>query len=248
MTTRRLTRRIVEALPVPSKGFQDYFDLELRGFHVRVFASGRRSYRFKFSVDGRQRVATIGGHGTSWTAEQARQEAEDLRCVADRGRDPIEERHLVELAAIEERRRRITVAELVTRWLTDGRAANSVKRDSSWDTDARKLKRHIVPLLGTIAVRDLTRGDIEEAQAKIARGATRIDEKTGFRGRAIVRGGKGAARSAVMSLSACLSWAVEQEIIAVNPAVRVRKERPRRRERFLSEAEVARLYRTKYCS
>src|SRR5262245_45338152 len=97
-TRRRLTRRILEALPVPADGCRDYLVTVLRGFPVRIFASGRRSYRLKYSVGGRQRVATIGEHGTSWTAEQARQEAEDLRRVVDRGRDPIEERHLMETA------------------------------------------------------------------------------------------------------------------------------------------------------
>lgn len=244
MARKKLIKRVVEALPVPAAGFADWFDTELRGFHVRVFASGRRSYRLKYSITGRQRVATIGEHGPNWTAEQARTEAEELRKVADRRRDPIEERASAESAVAEARRREITIQQLAERWLTQGRAANPAKRESSWATDARKLRRHIIPLLGTIPVGSLTKGDIESAQAKIAAGETKVDEKTGFRGRAIVRGGRGAARSAVMSLSACLSWAVDQEVIATNPALRVKKERARRRERFLSEKEAAALFDT----
>ncbi len=244
MPGKKLTKRVVEALPTPRAGFKDHFDAELRGFHVRVFASGRRSYRLKYSVHGRQRVATIGEHGSSWTAEQARDQAESFRKIADRRRDPIEERAEAERAEAEARRRAITVRELVDRWLIEGRAANPAKRESSWATDARKLRRHMVPLLGDIHIQNLTKGDIESAQAKIAAGATKLDEKTGFRGRAIVRGGRGAARSAVMSLSACLAWAVDQEIITANPALRVKKEKPRRRERFLSETETATLLDT----
>jgi len=245
MARKKLTKRVIEALPVPAEGFVDTFDKELRGFHVRVFASGRRTYRLKYSVRGRQRVATIGEHGSSWTAEQARAEAEALRMIADRRRDPIEERRLAERAEAEARRRDITLAQLIERWLSEGRSANPAKRESSWATDARKLRRHVLPLLGTIDVQNLTKGDIEQAQAKVAAGATRLDEKTGrVRGRAIVRGGRGAARSAVMSLSACLSWAVDQEILASNPALRVKKEKPRRRERFLSDLEAARLLDT----
>jgi integrase len=244
MAKKKLTKRVVEALPVPAQGFKDHFDAELRGFHVRVFVSGRRSYRLKYSVGGRQRVATIGEHGPSWTADEARGEAEELRKVADRRRDPIEEREAAERAEAEARRRAMTVEQLVERWLTEGRAANPAKRESSWATDARKLRRHIVPLIGAVPVQSLTKGDIESAQAKIAAGETKRDEKTGFRGRSIVRGGRGVARSAVMSLSACLAWAVDQEVIATNPALRVKKEKPRRRERFLSEAEAATLLDT----
>ncbi len=241
---RRLSKRVVEALPAPSVGFTDTFDSELRGFHVRVFASGRRTYRLKYSATRRQRVATIGEHGSSWTAEQARAEAEDLRKIADRGRDPLAEREAARQAQAAAQRRALTVSQLVERWLVEGRAANPSKRESSWATDARKLRRHIVPLLGSIPIQALTKGDIESAQARIAAGATKLDVRTGFRGRAIVRGGRGIARSAVMCLSACLSWAVDQEMLPGNAALRVKKERPRRRERFLSEAEAARLFDT----
>ncbi|GAM97855.1 integrase [alpha proteobacterium U9-1i] len=244
MTRKKLTKAVVMALPAPSEGFADYFDVGLRGFHVRVFASGKRSYRLKYTAGGRQRVATIGEHGPSWTTEQARTEAEDLRMVADRGRDPIAERMAAAHAAAEKERRTITVEQLVEKWLAEGRAANPSKRESSWSTDARKLRRHIVPLIGPISVQVLTKGDIESAQARIVAGDTKLDEKTKPRGRAIVRGGRGAARGAVMSLSACLSWAVDQEIIASNPAIRVRKEKPRRRERFLSEQEAGRFLDT----
>jgi integrase len=244
MTRKKLTKTTVEALQQPRSGFADHFDRDLRGFHVRVFASGRRSYRLKYTVAGRQRVATIGEHGASWTAEEARSEAEDLRRVADRGRDPIADRIAAARAVAEAERRAISVQQLVEKWLVEGRAANPAKRESSWATDARKLRRHIIPLIGWIPVQALTKGDIESAQAGITAGHTKVDEKTKRRGRAIVRGGRGAARSAVMSLSACLSWAVDQEIISSNPALRVRKEKPRRRERFLSEHEAGRLLET----
>jgi integrase len=244
MTRKKLTKTVVVSLAAPSEGFTDYFDKELRGFHVRVFASGKRSYRLKYAVKGRQRVATIGEHGSSWTAEQARTEAEDLRMIADRGRDPIAERMAAARAAAEAARRALTVGQLVEKWLVEGRVANPAKRESSWSTDARKLRRHIVPLIGAIPIQSLTKGDIENAQARIAAGDTKADVKTKSRGRAIVRGGRGVARSAVMSLSACLNWAIDQEFIGANPTLRVRKEKPRRRERFLSEQEAGRFLDT----
>lgn len=244
MTRKKLTKTVVAGLEAPSEGFTDYFDKELRGFHVRVFASGKRSFRLKYVVGGRQRVATIGEYGPSWTAEQARTEAEDLRMAADRGRDPIAERAAAARAAAEAARRALTVEQLVEKWLVEGRRANPAKRESSWSTDARKLRRHIVPLIGEIPIQSLTKGDIENAQARIAAGDTKADVKTKSRGRAIVRGGRGVARSAVMSLSACLSWAIDQEFIGTNPALRVRKEKPRRRERFLSEQEAGRFLDT----
>jgi integrase len=72
-------------------------------------------------------------------------------------------------------------------------------------------------------------------------GVTAIDVKTGMRGRAIVRGGRAAARSAITSLQACLNWAQNHNQIGANPADGVKKIAGAKRERFLSDAEAARL-------
>ena len=99
-------------------------------------------------------------------------------------------------------------------WLRDGPAAAPNKRASSWRHDASRLRRHIVPLLGHQPLAKLTRQDIERAQHAIADGQTAVDERTRKRGRAIVTGGRAAARSAITAFSACLTWAVAQGAIA----------------------------------
>jgi integrase len=244
-TTGKITKKAVEAIkpPAPGQPPAEIWDAEVKGFHVRVPTSGRAVYRFYYRTGGEQRVVTLGAHGPV-TAEQAREKARTLAGAVAEGRDPMGERKAASRAAQEEARRSITLAELVERWLVEGRDAAPAKRESSWQTDARKLRRHIVPLLGRVQVRELSKDDIAKAQRAIAAGKTARDEKTGWRGRAIVTGGPGIARSAIMSLSACLSWAVDQEIIAANPVARVKKLPKRAMERFLSEAEAARLLDT----
>ncbi len=240
----KLTKRSVEAITPPPKGGQaELWDTDLGGLHVRVMPSGRRVYRLKYRSAGRQVIVTLGEHGPI-TAEQARERARALVGAVAEGRDPAAERKAAVAAAAEERRRALTLADLVERWLTEGADAAPNKRQSSWDTDARKLRNHIVPLLGKIPVRNLTKDDIAKAQRAIADGKTARDAKTRLRGRSIVTGGAGVARSAIMSLSACLSWAMDQEIIAANPVARVKKLPKRTMGRFLSEAEAARLFDT----
>ena len=56
-----------------------------------------------------------------------------------------------------------------------------------------------------------------------------------------MRGGEGIARSAVMSLSACFSWALNNGIVDDNPCFRVKKPKPRRLERFLTREEATHL-------
>jgi len=231
-----LTKRLVEALkPQPARF--DVFDARLPGFMVRVHPSGRKVYRFKCLDAGRQRVITLGEHGREFPTERARAAAEILRGRSRAG----------ELAAAPAPRAaadRLLVSDLIIRWLREGPAAAPNKRASSWAHDASRLNRHIAPLLGKRVVASLKAADIERAQADIAEGATAADIRTGARGRAIVRGGRAAARSAITTFAACLAWAKTRGLIDDNPAAGVRKIADVKRERFLSEAEAARLLAT----
>lgn len=56
-----------------------------------------------------------------------------------------------------------------------------------------------------------------------------------------MRGGRAVARGAIVSLSSCYSWAVNQEILEDNPVSKVKKFAPAKRERFLAAPETTRL-------
>ena len=60
-------------------------------------------------------------------------------------------------------------------------------------------------------------------------------------GRAIVEGGRGTAARSLALLGAILQFAVRRKLIPANPAKGVRPFKGEKKERFLSEAEVARL-------
>ena len=56
------------------------------------------------------------------------------------------------------------------------------------------MKRHLVPLLGTRRVKDLTKPDVIKALKDIMAGKTAMSKKTkALRGKAIVKGGPGTA-------------------------------------------------------
>ena len=71
-------------------------------------------------------------------------------------------------------------------------------------------------------MQSLTRADVKRWQADVAAGKTAIVEKMGLRAVAYVEGGKGTAARSLASFRAMLSWAVEREMIADNPAKGVR--------------------------
>lgn len=226
---RRLTKRAVDSLRADHRDAL-LWDAELPGFGARCRPSGGKFYILKYRIGGRQRWYTIGRHGAPWTVEEARREARRLLGEVAAGRDPAERKA--------EARRGLTVAALCDLYVAEGCAT---KKPSTLATDRGRIERHIKPLLGRNPVRAVTRGDIERFMLDVANGKTAADLKTGHRGRAIVRGGRGTATKAVTLLGAIFSFAVHHGLRPDNPAHGVRTFKSRRCERFLSAAELARL-------
>src|SRR3546814_2857423 len=64
------------------------------------------------------------------------------------------------------------------------------KRATTIYTDLGRIKRHIIPLLGTRRVKDVTRADATKLLKDVMAGKTRSSVKTDkLRGKSIVRGG-----------------------------------------------------------
>jgi len=226
-----LTKRTIDALN-PREHYFIVWDDEMPGFGVRVFPSGKKSYVVQYRKDGRSRRMTLGLHG-KLTPDEARKLAKTYMGEVAKGHDPAEERAVI--------RRDPTVNELCDLYLKEGKAAKPTKKESSWKTDRSGILRHIRPLLGNRKLRSLAKPDIQRFQADVTMGKTATNLKTGFRGRAIVRGGKGTAARVTSILSAMLSFAEERGLIPFNPARGVKLHPSNRRERFLSAEELGRL-------
>ena len=242
----KLTKRSVEAVPVPSAGQNsEAWDSELRGFHVRVSASGNRTFRLFYRFGGRQRVATIGKLSGALTVEQARSRAKALLGEIIAGRDPIDEAEKASVAAAEERRRALTVSELINVYLTEAPPLNPTKRQSSWEYDRHILRNHVEPILGKLQVGAVRRVDVERMVAAVRAGNTaREAPSPKKRGRIRVRGGEAAGRGALTILRVLFRWAMLRELVATDPTMGVAKPRPVKKERFLSVDEIGRLLKT----
>ena len=59
-----VTKRSVEAIPMPAKGEARLWDTKLAGFLVRVYATGRRVYAVRYRAGRSLCTFTIGVHGS----------------------------------------------------------------------------------------------------------------------------------------------------------------------------------------
>lgn len=214
----KLTKIVVEKAEVREKQYTLWCS-ELKGFGVYVQPSGSRTYFVDYrSADGRRRRMTIGKHGVL-TTEQARKLAiETLGGIVLRKADPLLERKT--------RRASLTVAQLCDRYLRAadrglilGRRKNRPKKPSTIEIDRGRISRHIKPLLGSKLVLDLTRADITKFVRDVAAGKTARKDRSGKNGaRVEVKGGTGTAARTTGLLGGILTYAVEEGIIASNPA------------------------------
>jgi integrase len=191
----------------------------------------------KTRVNGRQRWFTIGEHGSPWTPDTARKQAVTLLGDLHRG---------IDLSALRSgSRAKPTIADLCERYLSEH--ANQHKRPSSAAEDGRNINNHVLPLLGSKLVAEVSRTDIDAFKRAIRDGKTAPKNgkgpRSGFRGGATVSGGPGAANRCLALLSKMFNlaerWGMRPE--NSNPVRHVEKYRENKVERYLNGDELERL-------
>jgi integrase len=212
------------------------WDSAVIGFGARRQRSEAISYFvFYRTAEGRQRWQTIGRHGAPWVPDTARDEARRLLGDVARGEDPAGAKQAI--------RKAITVAGLCDLYMADAKAGlvltrfGSGKKASTLAIDEGRIARHIKPLIGRLAAAAVTDTDVKELRDAVATGKTAGTTKTGFRGLARVRGGKGTATRVLRLLGAIFTYAIQHKLRADNPVRGVAQFRDGQRERRLSKSE-----------
>jgi len=169
----KITKRVVDAAEVRAKDYVVWDD-ELPGFGLRVFASGKRSYVIQYRSAGRSRRYTIGLHGV-WTPETARRKQRSSSAEWHKVSTPPKN-----AARPQCHHRQRTLHPLSERF--EGRPhpgkGGRPKKPSTIVTDTGRIERHIIPLIGTRRVKDLTKADINKVLKDIMAGKTRVSVKT----------------------------------------------------------------------
>ena len=219
---------------------QTLWDGAVAGFGARRQSGPVISYILVYRTkESRQRTYTIGKHGSPWSPDTARQEARRILGEVAKGGDPQAEKVAGRSA--------ITVAELCRQYLADVEAGRLLtrrkiaKKESTLISDRGRITRHIIPLLGRMPVKAVTRDDVEAFMHEVATGITARVEKTKPRGLSVVRGGRGVAGRTVGLLGAIFAYAVRKDIRLDNPAHGIMRFADGRRDRRLTDDEYQQL-------
>lgn len=228
----KIGKRFINGIVAPTGNREErYWDIDIRGFFVRVRTTGRIVYALKYRVGHVQRVYTIGTHGSPFTPETAREAARKALDRVRAGEDPSH--------AKQEARAALTVNELIDLYLTEGVVTKPDKRASTWEVDGSNLRRHIRPLIGTKIANLISKADAAKAIKDIAEGKTAMSEKTArARGLARVTGGVGTSRRTKITTAAMFAWGIEHGYVKANPFASIKLSAPPVRERFLAPTEA----------
>jgi integrase len=198
--------------------------------------TGAKSYAVDYRAGSGRRAPkrrlTIGKHGSPWTPETARIEAKRLLAEVAAGRDPA--------TARQEERYALIFGELIDLYLAEGAGH---KKHSTLKVDRGRIEHHLRPLLGKLRVDRVGRAEIERMHNAVATGKTaeKIASAEKRRPGSLAVGGKGAAAQCVALVGSIYAFAIGRGLCSDNPARGVKKAPVRKVERFLSEAEIARL-------
>lgn len=190
------------------------------GFGLQILPSGIRSFVFQYRTSGQSRRMTIGRY-PEWTVDEARKEASRHKVTADRGGDPLADRQQ-DKATKRAERLGMTIADLMDRYLE--RHVKIRNAASTRNAVEDLIKRHIVPKIGKIRIRDFERKDATEFH---------------FLMRATPRQANFTLAILSKAFNLAEEWGLRPE--NSNPCKKVSRYPEPHRERFLTDAELERL-------
>ena len=141
-----LTKRIIDRLAVNDKDAV-FWDRDLSGFGVRVYPSGAKVYVVQTRAVGRSKRVTMGRHG-ELTADEARKEAARIIARLKAGESPFPEEPVPDPR----------VADLADRYRREYVEMHC--KPATVSHYGLMLKKHIVPTMGELLVREVERKHI----------------------------------------------------------------------------------------
>jgi integrase len=209
------TKTAIEALPAPASGRVTYRldDDRIPGLELRVTSSGAKTFSVFRRVKGGKPERITLGRFPMMTVEEAKKRAARINLEIEAGANP---------AALKRtNREEITFAALFADYLD--RHAKLHKR--TWREDEAKYARYLAKPIGPKKLSTIRRADVADVHSTIS------------------RAGHGTTANRVLALvSSVYGWARSAGLWEDNPALGIRKNAERARDRFLLADEIPRFF------
>jgi integrase len=216
----KVTKRSVDAAQSSGKRLYVY-DTELKGFGLLVTPKGHKSYFVEFRPGSGGRKApkkrvTIGTHGSPWTPDGARKEADHLlRRVAD-NEDPSRDRSAARTAAL------VTFNAVADEYIQK----YCMQNQKSWRETERVFRRDFRPRFGPIPIHEITKPEILELLDRTAAHAPIM------------------ANRQLAYIRKFFNWCIERGLLDTTPCYGLKAPaKPTSRDRVLDDSELAEMWR-----
>jgi len=227
MPTLKLTQAAVENLKPPTAGYTEHWDNQCPGIGLRVYASGRKTFRALYRVNGKLIAETIGTTAKFPNVAEARARARESLQKAEAGINPVVQRQ--EQAEQQEAREQATLGSAIDRYLAErpsDRERRPVSAEYLLETTRTLTKNVKQTLLGSRPIAEITSYEIRRHV------------------RAIAKSTPSQGNHVLVYLKAMLGWAVDEVMIDRNPAIGVKLPAQRiERERTLDDNEIQLFWR-----
>lgn len=210
---QKLTKRVVESIKTHETKELLVWDSELKGFGVRVFPTGRRTYFVQYRNQfGGTRRKKIGVHGVI-TADLAREEAKKLLGDVAKGEDPSQDFQKTKLKP--------TFEELAYEYIEF--YAKDNKRPKSYREDQRMLNKILLKRFCGKKIEEITTYEIQHLHHEFRENLYK-------------------ANRVYALLHRMFTLAIQWQWIALNPAEGIHKYKEQPRNTWLKDKELQKLY------
>lgn len=226
MPTIKLTARVLDGLPLPSRGRVEYFDDAVPGFAVRVFPNGRKVfsllYRMKGGRASKKERIDIGTH-PPLTLAKAREIAGTLKAEIQLGKDPRAGRRGSPKAL--RSGDNPTVRLICEAYLAHSTGGGRLRAATTLPAYQRLVAKEIAPAFGERLAAEISRSEVRDWSERMA-------ERKPF-----------VANRAFAVMRRIYEWSLGRDLVDTSPFVGIHKpaaETPR--DRVISDSEIRKVF------
>lgn len=214
MATRiNFTKSAIDALTLPQPGKRsDYQDVKTAGLQLRVSSSGTKTLSVLRRINGTLERITIGRY-PHLSIEQARRKAAEINSDIAKGLNPGEVKR--------GRKAELTFSDLFDAYLE----RHSKPNKRTWAEDESKYRTYLAKPLGSKKLSSIDRGSIATIHSNITKAGHGI---TANRVKALV--------------SSIFGWAISAGLWETNPALGIKLNKEKSRDRFIQGDELPRFF------